>query len=272
MPGAREQISAEDGFSLLELLVVSLLMVVVVGGVLSMLVTVEEVNEDTQQLLDAQQMARSSLQQIQRDLQIAGVGLVWLLPPMPFIVPQAGGGLEVRHNADGVLQLLTQDMTGPGGYLTVADASGFQAGQMVAVYDDNGSLDLVTLTNVNQGTGRLYHGGASKAYTVGDATAVALVRRVVYRLDAGGTLTRQVDGGPALPMATDTGVLDFTYFDNSTPAVQFNPTTAAQQLRVRIIGVRIEVAVPGQRLAGQPRPPLIYDVRVTPRAIAMALG
>lgn len=265
------RVGNEAGFSLIELLVASLLVLLVVGGVLTMLVSVEEVDADTQRLLDGQQMVRASLERMQRDLQAAGVGLVWLLPPMPFIVPQAGGGLEIRNNADGVLQLLSDDMASPAGFLRVADATGFEAGQMVAVYDATGSLDLVTLTGVNQGSGRLFHGGVSKSYTVADATAVALVRRVVYRLQ-GGALVREEDGGPAQPIATGAQALDFTYFDNDTPAQVFNPTTAAEQLRVRAIGVRLEVAVPGERLAGAPRPPLEYDVRVTPRAIALAAG
>lgn len=114
--------AAEAGFSLLELLVASFASLFVVGGMMLMLNGLQDVHRNTQEVIDAQQMARLSLEQMQRDLQLAGVGLAWLIPPFPLIAPRADGGIDIRHNQGGLTAALTADMGGPNGAIVVADA------------------------------------------------------------------------------------------------------------------------------------------------------
>ena len=145
----------EAGFSLLEMLVASFISILIVGGMLLMLTHLQEVHRDTQQLIDARQSPRIALEQIQRDLQLAGVGISSMLSPLPPIVPRADVVVDIRYNRDGLNTVLVADMSEAGAALDVSDASGFEAGMMVAIFDSSGTLDMVTLTAVDTVTNRL---------------------------------------------------------------------------------------------------------------------
>jgi len=83
----------------------------VVGGILVMLTGLQDVHRNQQELIDAQQTARLALEQMERDLRLAGVGLASMLAPLPVVVPTAGGGVEIRHNQGGGSTFRIQDRT-----------------------------------------------------------------------------------------------------------------------------------------------------------------
>jgi hypothetical protein len=266
-------LSSEAGFSLLELLIASLVSVLVVGGVLTMLVGLEEVHRDTQELIDAQQMARLSLDQMTRDLQLSGVGLAWLLPPFPLVVPRADGGVDIRHNQGNITGMLVADMGGPGDALIVDSAVGFEAGQTIGVYDAMGSIDLVDVISVDLGANRIVHSGASKAYLVADGTAVARIETISYMIqNVGGvpTLVRQVDNQAAQPIASQIQTLNIVYWDDSNPAVAFNPVALVDQLRIRTVELTLTIQTENVRLNTVQRRTASLTTRVTPRAIALS--
>jgi hypothetical protein len=266
-------LSGEAGFSLLELLIASLLSVVVVGGVLTMLVGVEDVHRDTQELIDAQQMARLSLDQMTRDIQLAGVGLVWLLPPFPLIVPRADGGIDIRHNQGNITAILSVDMGGPNDALMVDSAVGFEPGQQIAVYDAMGSVDLVDVVSVDLGANRIVHSGATKAYLTADGTAVARVEMISYfTQNIGGvvTLVRQETNAAAQPVATRVQALNIAYWDDSVPAVAFVPANLIDQLRIRTVELTLTIETENVRLNTLQRRAASLTTRVTPRAIALS--
>ena len=164
------------GFSLLEVLIASMMSVLVVGGMLMMLDGLRDVHHDQQQLIDAQMTARLALEQMRRDVQIAGIGLLGMLSPLPVIEPRADGGIDVRYNRDNLTARLSKNQGGST-HFDVADVSGFEVGMVVAVYDGTGSFDLTTLTAVDAEDLRLHHdGGISKAYQVADGTAIKRVQ------------------------------------------------------------------------------------------------
>jgi type II secretory pathway pseudopilin PulG len=266
------QVPSESGFSLLEMLVASLISILVVGGVLIMLDGIQQVYRDQQQIMDAQQSARLALEQMQRDLQVAGVGLAWMLSPLPPIVPRADGGFEIHHNQGGVTAVLVQDMAGAGGFLAVDDVSGFAVNMVVAVYDSTGSMDMVTVTGINDASNYLYHDGASRAYTVAAGTSVARVLTISYwidTVDALSSLMRQEDANPAQPVAHFVQTLDVTYYDDHRPPLQFTPLTIADQLRIRMVEIQLTVEVENTRLTVGDRPSVTLTSRVTPRAMVL---
>ena len=63
----------------------------VVGGMLVILDGLRDVHRDQQQLIDARMTARLALAQMQRDIQLAGIGLLGMLSPLPVIEPRADG-------------------------------------------------------------------------------------------------------------------------------------------------------------------------------------
>jgi len=258
------------GYSLIELLVATLVSTLVVGGVMTMLTSIEEVHRDSQQLIDAQQQARISMEQIQRDLQIAGVGLAWLVAPLPLIVPQGPGSFQIRHNQGGVTSALTADMAGTGDFLVVDDVTGFSTGQTAGVYDSTGAFDLVTITAVDTGNNRISHTGTSKAFTVADGTAVAHIETITYAVDAQNRLTRQIDNDAAQPIAGNVVNFAVTYWDNSSPTTVFNPATNAEMMRILTVQIDLSIETEDAQLNTNNERQVTLSTQVTPRAIVLS--
>ena len=271
--GAARSLSCEAGFSLLELLVASLVSVLVVGGVLTMLVSLEGVHRDSQELIDAQQTARLALDQMSRDVQIAGVGLAWLLPPFPLVVPRADGGIDIRHNRGDVTAILAADMGGPNSSLQVDSAAGFEAGQQVGIYDAMGAMDVVDVISVDLGANRIVHSGASKAFLVADGTAVARIETISYMVqDIAGvsTLMRQEGNQAAQPIGQRIQTLAIAYWNDANPPAAFIPAGTVDQLRIRTVEINLVVQTENVRVNNQDLRTASLTTRITPRAIVLS--
>jgi type II secretory pathway pseudopilin PulG len=267
------QSPSEAGFSLLEMLVASLISILIVGGILIMLDGIQQVYRDQMQIMDSQQSARLALEQMQRDLQLAGVGLAWMLSPLPAIVPRADGGFDIRHNQGGVTAVLVEDMPDTTSHFAVNDVSGFEIGMVVAVYDSTGTMDLVTLTDITTDERQhLHHDGASKAYSVAEGASVARVLTISYwvdTVDVLSSLMRQEDDVQAQPVAHYVRSLNVGYFNDNRPPQLFTPMTVADQLRIRMVEIQITVEVENTRLTVGDRPAVTLTSRVTPRAMVL---
>lgn len=258
------------GYSLIELMVAMLVSTLVVGGVMTMLTSIQEVQRDSQQLIDAQQQARISLEQIQRDLQQAGVGLAWLVAPLPLVVNNGANSIEIRHNQGGISSPLAADQAGTGAVLAVNDVTGFEIGQTAGVYDSTGSFDLVTITAIDAGNNRISHDGTTKAFTVADGTAVAHIETITYTIDAQNRLMRQLDNDAPQPLAENIVNFNVTYWDNSDPTVVFNPVTNAQMLRIQTVQVALTIETVDPQLNTVNERQVTLTTRVTPRAIVLS--
>lgn len=267
----RTDLREERGFSLLEVLVASLMSVMVVGGMLLILDGLRDVHRDQQQLIDAQMTARLALEQMQRDIQLAGIGLLGMLSPLPVIEPRDDGGIDVRYNAGNLTARLTANMSDPSGQLIVDDSTGFEAGMEVVVYDGRGAFDLATLSAVSANT--LSHGGTlSKAYQVADGAAVKRVQTISYRLQAVNDnfwLQRQADNAAAQPVALNVRAMTITYYDEADPPVAFTPATLADQLRVNVVEVTLVVETEDVRLNTTEERTVTLTARITPRSVML---
>ena len=265
----------EIGTSLLELLVAGLISLLIVGGAMTMLIELNDIHRDTQQLIDTQQAARIAMDQLQRDIQIAGVGLLWLLPPTPVIIPRADGGIDIRQNQGGIMAAFVADMAGNNDAFSVDDVTGFMPGMQIAVYDAGGSIDFVSVTSIDTGNDRISHTGASKAYTVANGTAVARILTVSYFLQNNAgvfTMVRQEDNGAIVPIAGNIvpAGTSIIYWDDSLPTVQFNPTTNLMQLRIRTVEVTLEVETEDVKLNTTQKRSTTLTTRMTPRAMVLS--
>lgn len=266
-PGTRHE---RAGYSLIELLVAMLVSTLVIGGVMTMLIAIEEAYRDSQQLIDAQQQARISLDQIQRDLQQAGVGLAWLIAPLPLIVPNGTDSFQIRHNQGGVRTTLTADMAGTNDALAVADVTGFAAGQTLGIYDATGAFDLVIITSVNAATNRINHGGVSKAFTVVDTTAVAHVETITYDVDVQNRLTRQINNDAAQPLAGNVVSMTVVYWNNASPPAIFVPVSNSEQMLIQTVQVTLVIETADNQLNTNATRQVTLTARVTPRAIVLS--
>ncbi len=267
------QAPKDAGFSLLEVLVAATMSVMVVGGMLVMLDGLRDVHRDQQQLIDAQMTARLALDQMQRDIQLAGIGLLGMLSPLPVIEPRVDGGIDVRYNSDNLTARLSKNMGNPGSHFDVDDVSGFEVGMVVAVYDGTGSFDLATLTTVEADKLHLHHaGGVSKAYQVVDGAAVKRVQTTTYRLETvNGVfwLQRQEDDNPAQAVALNVRSMTITYYDDANPPLAFTPLTLADQLRVNAIDVTLVIETEDERLNTDQERTVSLTVRITPRSVVL---
>jgi type II secretory pathway pseudopilin PulG len=261
-----------SGFSLIEAMVASAVFLLLLGGVSTMLGSASENYEDTANRIDAQQSARIAMEQVQRDLQVAGVGLSRLQPPFPVVVPRPDGGIDLRINRGLVTTFLTAVMTDATSDIEVNDASAFGVGQWIAVYDAAGSIDMAQIAAIDVGQVRISHGGLSKAYDPAAGAAVAVVETVTYRpLATGSTfsLIREVDGLGTSVVAANLTAINFSYFDNGVPPAALTPTTLAQQLLIRVVEAELVVQAAGPRLAGEAPPVITLSARVTPRSLVL---
>ena len=263
----------EAGFSLLELLIASSMTILVVGGMLLILDGVSDLHRDQQELIDAQQTARLGLDQMQRDVQLAGIGVTGMLAPLPVVVPTAGGGLDVRYNLGNVTARLSADMASGSSPLTVDDVTNFETGMIVAIYDGTGSFDLVTLTSVDIGASQLMHDGASKAYQVSDGTAIKRVQTISYTLQTVNDnfwLQRQEDDGDPQPVAINVRSMTITYYNDANPPQPFVPVTLADQMGIKVIEIELEVETQNVRLNTTEERTVTLTTRVTPRAVLLS--
>ena len=265
-------IKDETGFSLLEVLVASLMSVLVVGGMLLILSGLSDVHRDQQQLIDAQMTSRLSLEQMKRDIQQAGIGLLGLLAPIPVIEPRDDGGIDIRYNADNLTARFTEDMGV--GHFVVDDVSGFEVGMVVVVYDATGSFDLTTVTVVEPDKLYLHFDGAvSKVYRVADGAVVKRVATISYFLvSVNGvfSLQRQEDDDDAQPVAVNVRSMNVTYYNTANPPQAFTPVTLADQLLIRVIEVSLEIETEDVRLNTTQERTVTQTVRITPRSVLLA--
>lgn len=265
--------SGDDGFSLLEALVASFMSVMVVGGMLVILDSLRDLHRDQQQLIDARMTTRLALAQMGRDIQLAGIGLLGMLSPLPVIEPRDDGGIDIRYNSDNLTTRLTND--GGSAHFGVADVSGFKVGMVVAIYDGTGAFDLTTLTTIEADKLHLHHdGGLSKTYTPADGAAVKQVQTTSYQLQTIGDgtfwLQRQQDNDTAQPVATNVRSMTITYYDDSNPSQAFTPVTLADQLRVRTVEVTLVVETEDKRLNTTAERTVTLTVRIAPRSVLLA--
>lgn len=271
---ARLAVHSAAGFSLLEVLIASTMSVLVVGGMLLMLDGLRDVYRDQQQLIDAQMAARLALDQMRRDIQLAGIGLMGMLSPLPVIEPRPDGGIDVRYNSGNLTARLKKNMGNPDSHFDVDDVSGFEVGMVVVVYDGTGSFNLTTLTAVEADKLHLHHdGGVSKAYQIADGAAVKRIQTTSYRLDAvNGVfwLQRQEDNNPIQPVALNVRSMTIIYYDDADPPAAFTPLTLADQLRVNAIEVTLVIETEDVRLNTDQERTVALTVRITPRSVVLA--
>lgn len=260
----------EHGTTLIEVLISSLLTALIVGGLMTMLTGSQFVFEDTSDRSTVQQAARIGLDRLQRDVMLTGIGLTPMLPVLPLVMPRRDGGIDLRANATSTAVIMSADMTGRRNVF-VPNGSLFTAGEWVAIYDALGSIEIAEVSQVWSNRFQVA-ARTSKNYETSGTAAVAKLSQTSYFLATqGGTqvLMRQVDSGPPQPVAADVLNLQFRYFDDSQPPVEFTPDTPERQLRIRTIDIELAVETSRNRIQAEDRPSFTLRARVVPRALSI---
>jgi hypothetical protein len=249
------RLASERGFSMLEMLISTTIMVVVTGAIFGMLDPATGAFNTQPEVSDLQQRLRVGVDSIQKDLVMAGAGTYmgestgalhnFLAPIMPYragdISPDPPG--TFRTDAISVMfvpptpaQTRVNKAMGQGNsqeldveaQLNCADDKkdrlcGFKPGMRVMILEPEGNYDSMTITHVQAAALHLQHNASklSSPYDDGSAVLTQIAAHTYYLKSDVATKTFQLmhyDGyNTDLPVADNVVKLEFEYWGEPNP-------------------------------------------------------
>jgi prepilin-type N-terminal cleavage/methylation domain-containing protein len=243
---------SDAGFSLLEVLVATAIMLTVTGGIFGLMNPSGGMFQAQPEVVDMQQRLRIGVDMLTRDLVMAGAGAYsgsqsgslagFFAPIQPSIQgsdPNYDGGSfpgAYRNDAITIFYVpTTSSQTSISDPMPTASAElkvnpepscpnganlcGFTVGMSVLIYDDTGAYDTMTITEVQDQAAHLQHrqqGDLSKAY--GANAKVVQYQDHVYFLDAAHRQLMHYDGYQTVTPVLDEVVgLSFEYYGDPQP-------------------------------------------------------
>jgi hypothetical protein len=246
---------SDAGFTILELLIATSIMLVVTGSVFSMMNPSQGIYQTQPEVADVQQRLRVGVDTIQKDLVMAGAGTYmgaaagaltnFFAPVMPFRIGEIDSdqskGVYYRPDAISVMFVppspaqttIRQGMPQSSSELKV-DAQlncpdskreslcGFENGMRVIIFDPAGAFDWMTITQVQDAALHMQHNRDKLSNSYGADAAITQVATHTYYLasnDATSTWQlRHYDGDQVdLPVLDDVVKLEFQYFGDPQP-------------------------------------------------------
>jgi hypothetical protein len=245
----------QEGFSLVELLLASLITLVVVGGAFELAAPAQRMFQAQPEAADMQQRMRVSVDALRRDLVMAGAGMYvgpapgplsdTIAPVMPFKAfgdtPDQAQNVFFRSDAISFLYVpSTPSQTRLSAALaagaldplietpqncplpTSQQTCGFTSGERVLVADAGGSWDVYNVDQVVNGVMTFLHRGSPSSTTYPVGAAVSGIRAGSYFLKSdvvAGTyqLMRHDGWTTELPVVDEVVALEFRYFGVAQP-------------------------------------------------------
>jgi len=253
---------SERGFTLVELLISMTIMVGITAAIFSIADPARGTFKQQPEVSDMQQRLRVGTSYMANDLMMAGAGapaggtlmgslMNFFAPGQPIrtgmIASDLGQGILYRPDAITIMYIppnapqtsVVEAMPQPSSELKVTEQPncpsssplcGFHEGQRVIIFDETGSFDDMTLTQIQESPLHLQHNKAvpgntlSKRYDVGSQIAV-IEQRTFYRNAATNQLMLY-DGDQRDAAIVDNVVdLAFEYFGDPRPAFVLKPST-----------------------------------------------
>jgi prepilin-type N-terminal cleavage/methylation domain-containing protein len=248
----RSRLQSESGFSLPEMLVAAAIMVTVVGAVFTVMNPAQGAYRTQPEVSDLQQRLRIGSDTLSKDLVMAGGGMYaggmtgalsnYFAPVMPHKLSDPSLGIYFRAaqgaaNASdavsffyvpstGAQTTIREDMPQPSSELKVEpqpncppakleQLCGFYDGMRAIIFDDTGSWDPMTITQVQPAALHMQHKDPlSKSYQKGAVIAMAATRTYYLKTDDA-TKTyelRLADGVTDLPVVENVVKLEIEYY------------------------------------------------------------
>ena len=236
----------EAGFTLLESLLATSLLVVVLGAVFGVMNPDTSIATAEPEAMDMQQRARVGADALVRDLLAAGAGMddgpangpldAYFAPVIPRVMGTTNPDAYTTSRSDvltlvSVPQTMTQSVTttpiGPGSQsVTVADEGncrgralcGLSAGMEALTFDPAGNFSVFSVASVDATAAHLVHRGGVVTDTFQPGAYLTEVNSHTYYFDVVNHVLRHYDG-----YSTDTPVVDdvvdvrFDYFGDAEP-------------------------------------------------------
>lgn len=249
--------SREAGYTLIELLVSTAIMVTVTGAIFSLMNPAQGNAQTQPEVADMQQRMRVGNETLFKEVMMAGAGpyqgnitgslIKYFAPIIPRRVgdinpdPVVGAGsfttdrLTLAYIPNTYSQTtISQAMPPQSAELKVttqancpADASklcGFKDGMEVIIFDDSGNYDTFTITNVQDDAIHVQHRGTDLNYKYDAGASITQMVSYTYYLDRTTKQLKRYDGYAKDEALVDNVVdLRFTYFGDPNPPTQPQP-------------------------------------------------
>jgi type II secretory pathway pseudopilin PulG len=253
-PVSRSHRSSQAGYTLIELLVSTAIMITVTGAIFSLMNPAQGNAQTQPEVADMQQRMRMANETIFKELVIAGAGpyqgpvrgaLVNFFAP---ILPRRVGfqnpddpttfrddTITLSYIPNSYSQTtISQSMPTPSSELKVTDQPncpadtdklcGFNDGDDVIIFDTSGNFDIFTITKVQDAAAHMQHRGEelSTAYNAG-ASITQIVSNTYYLNSQTNQLMRYDGYTEDLPIVDNVVALKFEYFGDPNPPMQPEP-------------------------------------------------
>ncbi|HVP57115.1 MAG TPA: prepilin-type N-terminal cleavage/methylation domain-containing protein [bacterium] len=251
-PGTLRELGNNRGFTLIEMMIASLTMVVALGVLLSFLRKDEKAREVSSHVIESRQNARCALDFIVSEIRMAGSGVsipvvtstssgdsVIIYPVTPDSIGHRYEKFTLLEKPGDTETTLLTAMANASSVIGVRDTTGFAVGDLIVV--TNGSFaDLFEITAVDGGTKRFSHEASASynntaghrpwppgGYAVG--SRVVKMSVITYYLDRGDstcvTIMRQVGDSEPRVISDYVNAMELSYEmqDRSVVTMPANP-------------------------------------------------
>jgi type II secretory pathway pseudopilin PulG len=251
----RRAARSEAGFTIIEMLIATVIMLVVTGAVFTVMNPNQGIYQTQPEMSDMQQRMRVGADSLQRDLVMAGAGTYlgqsagaltnFFAPVMPYRSGEAYSdpdhGVYYRPDAISVLyvppspaQTTVRDGMPMSSSELKVEAQlncdpgkknglcGFEEGMRVIIFDPSGAWDAMTITNVQDAALHLQHNRDKLTNPYGTDAAITQVAMHTYYLESDDTTQtyrlRHYDGYQTdMPVVDNVVKLEFEYFGEPQP-------------------------------------------------------
>ena len=249
----RRRMSSESGFSLIELVVSTAIMLVVTASIFTIVTPSQGTAQVQPERSDMQQRMRVAADTLFKELMMAGAGpyfgsrtgsLVNFFAP---ILPRRTGrttpdarnvfrpdAITLAYIPNSYSQTTIESampptsseikVTYPPNCPAAKDLCGFETGMTVIIFDQTGHFDTFTITHVQDSAGHLQHRGQNLNHEYGaGSTITQIVSNTYYRNAATNQLMRYDGAATDTPVIDDIVDLQFEYFGDPAPPTQPKP-------------------------------------------------
>jgi prepilin-type N-terminal cleavage/methylation domain-containing protein len=243
------------GFTLVEMLIAMAIMVTVTGGIFAVFNPSEGTYRAQPEVSDMQQRLRIGIDSVRRDLVMAGAGTYsgsavgtlvnFFAPIVPMRVGTDGADPPgtVRTEAVTIMYVPTtpaqttirDPMPNASAELKVNeqpgcpasdDLCGFKQGMRLLIFDDTGSYDVFTVTQVQSSALHLQHRDDNLSKPYDEGAYITQVASHTYYYDATNRQLRHYDGYQTdLPLIDNVVGVRFEYYGEPQPPVLRKPVT-----------------------------------------------
>ncbi len=229
-----------QGFTLVEMLIASVLMLIILSALYSVLESNRRTYAVGQRKVEVQQSARIAMETIQTDIRLAGYGYPTdpaLVAPLLKITAATATSITFWADLNNRSTLLSADVNAGATTLPVASASGVNSGETIWLIN-GGRFESATVSSV-AGNTITVSAGISTAYP--QATQVGRPRQITVSW-AGTTLSRDDgEGGGAQSLAAGIQTFQLGYFNDNNVLIPTG-SLAASVASIR----RIQISITAQ--------------------------